>query len=304
MLRQRQQQHEPQHDPGQPPAAEARSGEKRPHSGSSSSVTVVCEPERKRAHVGSATTVEQKATSRSSRPVVSSSPTIDASRYRYINADLSLRQEWVNADIKFNRPVQDDIRAECLDALGQRNSLLRFVTNIKIVCNPRKNCVNMIVKQDYQDMIFHRSDRANGNHCCVFLSNKFEPFVIIVILSEAEGGRVTFLDQSMFELLKETVRDFKQRFGIVQEGYYYTPTAERHREASGYARENRSHSHNFHIKLRIASRMLMEHFQIYDVLGLDSLRGSIEVLRYQFEDRVLQSFEQVMSQVQSDFGLT
>ena len=203
-------------------------------------------------------------------------------------------------DIKSNKALQDQIKQECWDALRRKNPLLAYITEIKVVCNPRRNFINMIVKQDFQDMIFHKTDPVHGNHCCFFMSNKFEPFVIVIVLNDFQG-RLTYLDEHSVKLLEHSIADFKHNFQIQNEKYYYTATEERHQEAAGFAPANRSHSKDFHLKIRINSQMLCDKMRIYQIINLPQLRNNLEVLRYQFDDRKLDSYDDCILKIRNDF---
>ena len=221
---------------------------------------------------------------------------------RYINTDLSLKQEWAeNKQLRNDKHTQNLIRDESLIALKLHNPILPFITNIKIVCNPRRNFINMIVKQEYQDMVFLKS--AHGMHCCFFMSNKFEPFVIVILLSEQLGRRMVYLDKAAMGLLEGAVAEFKERYQIQNEGYYYTQTNVRHAEAQGFNSQNRSHGHDFHMKIRISSHMLIDKMPIYKVVNLNRIRSELEVLRYQFENRQLDDWNTVKFKIKEDFGL-
>ena len=222
--------------------------------------------------------------------------------FRYITPELELNQIYKTKDLRSDRNLQDQITQECYRALREKNPLLATITNIKIVCNPRKNFINMIVKQDYQDMVFHKSDQTKENHCCFFLSNKFEPYVIVIILNNSLG-RLTYLDQNCFQLLQSAIHEFKHHHQLSGEGYYYTATKERHNEAKGFQAKNRSHSHDFHMKIRISTQMLVDKMAIYQIVNLQSIRRELEVLRYQFEGRELLSYDAVMKIIQNDFDL-
>eukprot|EP00211_Chloroparvula_japonica_P016445 CAMPEP_0119120052 /NCGR_PEP_ID=MMETSP1310-20130426/1272_1 /TAXON_ID=464262 /ORGANISM="Genus nov. species nov., Strain RCC2339" /LENGTH=215 /DNA_ID=CAMNT_0007109515 /DNA_START=103 /DNA_END=750 /DNA_ORIENTATION=+ len=203
------------------------------------------------------------------------------------------------SNLRHDRNLQFAIKNEAKAVLFTINPLLSHISEIKVVCNPRRNFLNMIVKQDFQDMIYKQSD-GDGNHCCFFLSNKFEPFVIVIILNDREG-RLTYLNSQTVELLKEAILKFKAHFQIQSEGYYYTQTAERHREAKGFNASNRSHSHDFHLKIRIATQMLVDHMKIYDVINLPEHRNTVEIFRYQFNNRKLDTYEEVMKKIDEDF---
>jgi hypothetical protein len=70
----------------------------------------------------------------------------------------------------------------------------------------------------------------------------------------------SFLSQNQVEDLKLAIHAFKERYGIKDERYHYTPLGEREEterffKGGGTASHNKAHSAHFHLKMRIATAM-------------------------------------------------
>eukprot|EP00041_Stephanoeca_diplocostata_P027328 m.750340 g.750340 ORF g.750340 m.750340 type:complete len:109 (-) comp23157_c0_seq7:395-721(-) len=77
------------------------------------------------------------------------------------------------------------------------------------------------------------------------------------------------------------------RFGVVGESYHYTSLAERDGTDSfvargGASRQQKSHSSHFHLKMRIASGMLLQRLPVHALLDLDVLRQKVEPVKYNY----------------------
>src|SRR5690606_6732120 len=64
---------------------------------------------------------------------------------KYLNSDLVLLPQWQSGRIDYG--TEEDIKRECINILCERNPLFRHMVNIKLVKNPRKNFINLILKQ-------------------------------------------------------------------------------------------------------------------------------------------------------------
>ncbi len=112
---------------------------------------------------------------------------------------------------------------------------------------------NLRVKAEYSTLIFQQ--RIHGVFYCFLLSDKLEPFVIIIAL-HPQHGRLARLAPAQVADLREAIRHFKDRFGINDETYSYTQEEARVAAgAGGVAVQNKAHSSHFHLKMRIATAM-------------------------------------------------
>ncbi len=120
---------------------------------------------------------------------------------------------------------------------------------------------------------------------CFLVSDKLEPYMIIVALSPAHGKLLRLTKRQIDDCYTAIVA-FKQRFGVDNESYHYTPCAEREQAdaavAAGMSREAKAHSTHWHLKMRIATGMYKQQFPILQLLDFDHLRARSGVLGVYF----------------------
>lgn len=127
---------------------------------------------------------------------------------------------------------------------------------------------------------------SDGVRYCFLLSDKLEPFIIIVALSPTYGKLHRLTHMQLDDLFTAVVA-FKQRFGIEAESYHYTPLAEREEADSlvatgSLSRGGKTHSTHFHLKLRIATGMYKERFPVLQLIDFDKLRTCCDHVQYNY----------------------
>lgn len=196
----------------------------------------------------------------------------------------------------------DEIQRETLERLAAADPLLRHVLEVKVVCNPRRNFLNLSVRREYVTLC--HSDALNGVHFCYFVSDKLEPFVIATAVDPLRG-RLTRLTRRQAEDFARSRESFVRKFGVANETYHYTPLGERV-ESDDFARaggavgtETKGHSSNWHVKIRVATQMITHLLPVFGLLNISALRTQLEPVRYNFTRETL-PWEEVYRQILSD----
>lgn len=195
---------------------------------------------------------------------------------RYVNPDLSLTPEW--ATKKIHPGTVDTIKRAALDQLGRSDPLLPHICDVRVVCNPRRNYINVSIKNEYVTLI-HR-ELISGVHYCFFMSDKIEPYVIITAL-DARVGRLVALTKQQIGDVTAAVGVFKAKYHISNESYHYTGIGER---MEGYAfsrnTETKSHSSHWHLKMRVSTKMCTDILPVMGMLNIEQVKATIEPIRY------------------------
>jgi hypothetical protein len=194
----------------------------------------------------------------------------------YLNDDLTLKEQWRTATLNNNHRTL--IKEEALAKLSAKNPLLRHTCDIKVVTNPRRNFINVRVKNDYITLDYYQL--INGVYYCFLISDKLEPFVIIIAL-DSQRGRLTVLNESQLVDLQLALNTFKAKYHITNETYHYTSLAER-RASDGDDHETKSHSSHWHLKMRIATEMYTARCPVMKLIGIGELKKEIEPIQYAF----------------------
>jgi hypothetical protein len=195
------------------------------------------------------------------------------------------------------------IEADAKNALAKVDPLLRHIMAIKVVVNPRRNFLNIRVKDDYVGLLFHKN--TNGVFYCFLISDKLEPFIIITAVDpESWGGKLHNLTLAQVKDLKDAISSFKAKYGISEETYHYTGMGERNatdefHRGGGCASNSRSHSSHFHLKMRIATGMYKARFPVLNLFDFEKLRTVAEPVRYNYS-RDTVSLEAVMKQIEAE----
>ena len=185
-------------------------------------------------------------------------------------------------------PLSEDtkrkIQRQALERLSVHDPMLRHMMEIKVVCNQRRNFVNILVKREYVTLC--HKDVFEEVRYCFFLSDKIEPYVIITAV-DPSSGRLGTLTQQQIDHLSQSVANFKVRFGISGESYHYTGLSERQETdqfvaSGGASRATKSHSSHFHLKMRIATEMYKSKLPVMTLFDLNALRTNLEPVRYNF----------------------
>lgn len=196
----------------------------------------------------------------------------------YVNDRLELINGWNTKDLRGHLP---QIKAQIKAILLRRRPVLAGMTEVKIVSNERKNLINLRVLPMYQTLLHFEC--IDQDYYCFFLSDKFEPFMIITIVDGTTGERRVAITEKHVRTLLVVIRRFKDKYGITGESYHYTGLEERLDTAgNGVANSMKSHSKNFHLKMRISKGMLQHHMPINRLLEVDRLCVELEPVQYAF----------------------
>eukprot|EP01116_Phalansterium_solitarium_P005005 TRINITY_DN1625_c1_g2_i1.p2 TRINITY_DN1625_c1_g2~~TRINITY_DN1625_c1_g2_i1.p2 ORF type:complete len:279 (-),score=107.82 TRINITY_DN1625_c1_g2_i1:133-969(-) len=184
---------------------------------------------------------------------------------------------------------QETIRRQVVERLAARDPMLRHVMEVKIVCNQRRNFINISVRKDYVTLCYQ--EHHEGIYYCFFLSDKIEPFVTITAV-HPDDGKLHRLTRSQVVALARTIDNFKAKFGISGESYHYTGLRERQEtdefvDSGGTQRGNKAHSSHFHLKLRVSTKMTPDRLPVYQLFDLGALREAVEPVRYNFSRTTL-----------------
>ena len=116
------------------------------------------------------------------------------------------------------------------------------------------------------------------------LSDKFEPFCIIIAIDRDEGKLVVLSKQQISDM-EQAVTNFKKKYGIANESYHYTPWSERQAtdtfvRGGGASMKSKAHSTDFHLKMRIGSRMYRGKFGIFNSFDFERIKQRVEPVMY------------------------
>jgi hypothetical protein len=199
-------------------------------------------------------------------------------------------QEFVDDRLQFvngwdtraiDRDTEFQIKAQIKNKLFAQSPVLASMTEIKIVANPRRNFINVRVLRDYQTLLYFEEYEAD--YFCFFLSDKFEPFMIITVVSGKTGERLVTISSQQVTFLFQAIGRFKEKYGIQGESYHYTSMDERlETHAGAGSMHMKSHSKNFHVKMRISKGMLQERMPINRLLKVEKLCVELEPIQYAF----------------------
>jgi len=204
-------------------------------------------------------------------------------------------QEFVDDRLQFingwdTRPIDQgtefQIKSQIKTKLFAQSPVLSSMTEIKIVCNPRRNFINIRVMRDYQTLLYF--EEYETDYFCFFLSDKFEPFMIITVVSGTTGERLVTISNRQVTFLFQAIGRFKEKYGIQGESYHYTGVDERLETHSGGTNVHMlSHSKNFHVKMRISKGMLQERMPINRLLKVEKLCVDFEPIQYAFTRKTI-----------------
>jgi hypothetical protein len=146
-------------------------------------------------------------------------------------------------------------------------------------------------------MIYHKS--LNGVYYCFFISAKIEPFVIITAVCPLVGKLARLTEQQLVDL-SSVLNDFKIKYGIVNETYHYTNLTERNADVDHSGRsDTKAHSAHFHLKMRIATKMMSDMFPVLRMINLPLLKEKLEPVQYCFS-RVCGTYETIYQEMLKD----
>lgn len=193
------------------------------------------------------------------------------------------------------------IQAQARERLGEKNGILKHSLDVKVVCNPRRNFLNITVRSDYITMCHY--DFIDGTYYCYFLSMKLEPFVIVTAVDPVRGKLVD-LTRKQAEDMNRSRQRFLQKYGITGESYHYTGSKERAEDdkfskAEGNLRECKAHSLNWHLKIRVATSMFSYVLPVFQLIDLQRVKDTVEPVKYNFTRETL-PWEEVWTQILAD----
>jgi hypothetical protein len=216
-----------------------------------------------------------------------------------VRQDLTLIDRYARGPLSVE--IKSLIGKQALEMLCRRDPILSHLMEIKVVCNERRNFVNVLVRKQYTTMC--HKDSEGDIHFCYFLSDKLEPFVIVTALHRVHG-RLKRLSLAQVEQLARSLHNFKRKFGISGESYHYSALEERVSTdkfvLQGHASSaSKSHSVHFHLKMRIATAMYVSQLAVCSLFDLSDLRASLEPIRYQF-NRECRSLHDTLESIRRD----
>lgn len=142
-------------------------------------------------------------------------------------------------------------------------------------------------------------EQKSGNYHCFFVSNKFEPYLIVTVVNPLNGPLVKLTPEIVREL-QASVNSFIASHKIVNETYHYTTLAERMgTKDDGFDNANKSHSVKFHLKIRVPSDFIPLHMKAMQMLQLNQLRQTLEPIRYNFS-RVNMSSKEIWDLISNE----
>jgi len=224
--------------------------------------------------------------------------------YRFVTPSLELVPEWGRPrDVPRN--IEYAIKEEVFEILRETQPFLSGMVDVKLVSNPEHNYINIRLKNIHNHMIFFKEytdAKKSRNVVCFYMSDKFEPYVIITILNQF-GDRIEAIEPKHVDYLVESIQEFKVKFGIKEELYHYTGLDER-KDTFGNANvalHNKGHSMNFHVKMRIGTAMYVDRMPIMRLLNVSSLKV-LDPIRYNYS-RSGVPFASVLQQLRKEAGL-
>eukprot|EP00040_Diaphanoeca_grandis_P028886 m.168101 g.168101 ORF g.168101 m.168101 type:complete len:478 (-) comp31492_c0_seq1:171-1604(-) len=116
------------------------------------------------------------------------------------------------------------------------------------------------------------------------VSDKFEPFVIAIVIDN-NTGKQNRLTSKQLENMDAALVEFRNKFGITNETYHYTPYAERMKtdnfvKTGGANMKSKAHSTDFHLKIRISSKMYVETLPIFKNFDFNRIKAEVEPVKY------------------------
>jgi len=196
--------------------------------------------------------------------------------------------------------------SEARAVVRKKDKLLEKILDVRIITTQKEgimhNHVNLRVSNEYSTMVYHERALIGSSDImfCFMASYELEPVVVVVVL-DAELGRLVRLTQRHFDLMEIALEQFRVKFGLQSETYSYTPFETR--EVCS------SHSRHFHLKIRVPTEMYLRVFPAMQVLGnnhackrgaLDSFKKAWEPLRYKFELKTQKPWHLIRGQVLAD----
>jgi hypothetical protein len=221
-------------------------------------------------------------------------------------------EKFFHDNFQLIRPIRryelHDAEAELRERIRQRHAHLHLISSIKPVAGGGDTIkyFNVRIDQVHQGLIFYEQIR-HETFFMFYLSDKFEPFVILTVVSSEDGcdrfHRKLKLDLDIVNRLPTCMKNFLNNFHLSNGNLnelqlHYTKEQERE-NSDGVGSSFRAHSENWHLKIRISSQFYKDKLPIMQFVRLDELRSSMEMVKYQFERQVV-SFNEIMEMLKSE----
>ena len=119
---------------------------------------------------------------------------------------------------------------------------------------------------------------------CLFWGGKMQAIAIVI---DRNKGKLVRLSAAQLDDLEIALGEFKKKYGIANEQYHYTPYAERAQtdafvQGGGATMKSKAHSTDFHLKIRISSKMYTDLFPIFTLFDFGKIRREVEPVMYNF----------------------
>lgn len=215
---------------------------------------------------------------------------------RMVNPDMSLVTRYSTG--KIDNMTRKEIERQSLEVLRSIDPLMYHICRTRLVCNPKRNFITFYIDNEYDTLVYHVV--INKMYYCFFVSSKPEPFIIITVVCPDEG-RLLRLTRSQSDNLTIAIDGFKKKYSVVRETYHYTSLKERNIDTALFDTLTKAHSGHFHLKMRIATRMMIDLFPAMRLLDINLLKTRLEPVQH-FFSRDCVSYADVCSMIANDIA--
>lgn len=135
------------------------------------------------------------------------------------------------------------------------------------------------------------------------LSDKIEPYVIIIAFDPSSNGNLVSLSPEQLLGLEEAIKEFAAQYKCVYDEllFHYTTKTERFETdtfSANAARGTKAHSTVFHLKMKVSSEFYIKHFPILRWLPMNEMMG-LDTVKYNFS-RETMPWDDVLLLLQND----
>jgi hypothetical protein len=227
-----------------------------------------------------------------------------ASNHNLVSDTLEVLEPYASTEL--SNADRQRAASEARDVVRNHDKLLEKMLDVRIITTQKDSClqnhVNLRIAGEFASMIYHERAQVENTDImfCFMASCELEP-VVVVVLVEANFGRLVQLTLEHFKMLEIALQQFRVRFGLQGETYSYT-TLEARSTCSW-------HSRHFHLKIRVPSEMYLRIFPAMQLLGnnlackrgiLDTYKQMWEPLRYKFELKTQKPWHDIRGLVLAD----
>jgi len=256
------------------------------------------EPDRKRQKYGSNSVLDSGSSWRDQRQ----------QRFNFMTARLEFTAEYLHANLTTQQ--REHAIREAKEIFFDLNALMSHLVDIRIISlrsDTITNVVSVRVRPDFATMLYHEEFQdllaademqlKEPNLLFAFMiSTQLEPIVTIVAV-HTSSGKLINLHASHFNRLQTAIKNFKQKFGLQDELYAYTPYVER--------RTKSWHSKHWHLKMRIPTDMLLRYFPASSILiknrtKLEKIKTCLEPINYNFGQQPMMHWKEIENDVFND----